>query len=40
MTSRGPGVSDLELSESTPNTFKMYEYSMLTQILKSRIPHN
>jgi hypothetical protein len=40
MSSRGLGIGDLELSESTPNTFKIHEYSLLTQIPKSRIPLN
>jgi hypothetical protein len=38
ITSRGPRVGDLEILESTPNTFKIHEYSLLTQIPKSRIP--
>jgi hypothetical protein len=40
ITSRGPSVSDMELSESTPDTFKIHEYNLLTQIPKSRIPIN
>jgi hypothetical protein len=40
MTSRGRGVAGLELSESTPNTLKIREYNLLTQIPKSRIPVN
>jgi hypothetical protein len=34
----GITIGDLELSKSTPNTFKIYEYSLLTQTPKSRIP--
>jgi hypothetical protein len=40
ITSLGSGVGDLELSESTPNTFEIHECSLLTLIPKYRITLN